>query len=65
MYVYTDINKITHKNVRKTEFVHSKDLTPNNHSPSSTIFIGGLNENVCFERINFNTSVSCGFVFVC
>ena len=32
----------------KTELVHSNELTANNHLPSSSKFIGGLNENFAF-----------------
>ena len=34
--------------ILKTEFVHSNEETPNNHLPSSSKFIGGLNENFAF-----------------
>ena len=33
--------------ILKTEFVHSNELTAKSHLPSSTKFIGGLNEKVC------------------
>ena len=49
----------------KTEFVQSEFVTPNNHLPSSTKIIGGLNENVSFDQIILNSSVSCVFVLVC
>ena len=34
--------------ILKTEFVHSNELTPKNHLPSSTKFIGGLNQKFAF-----------------
>ena len=34
----------------KTELVASKEVTPNNHLPSSTEFIGGLNEKFPFAN---------------
>ena len=50
--------------ILKTEFVASKEVTPNNHLHSSTKFIGGENENVCICLFILKSSVSCGFVFV-
>ena len=49
----------------KTEFVHSNEDNPNNHLPSSSRFIGGLNEKVCICLFILNSTISCGFVFVC
>ena len=41
------LNEFSSSVILKTEFVHSNELTAINHLPSSTKFIGGLNENVC------------------
>ena len=50
--------------ILKTEIVHSSEVTLNNHLPSSTRFIGGLNENVCICLFILNSKVSCGLVLV-
>ena len=39
-------NELLSSVILKTEFGHSKEVTPNNHLPYSSKFIGGLNENI-------------------
>ena len=46
----------------KTEFVHSNEVTPINHLPSSERFIAALNEKVCICVSILNSRVSRGFV---
>ena len=51
--------------IKKKKFVDSNEVTPNNHLPSSTNIIAGLNEKVYKCLLILNSGVSCGFVFVC
>ena len=49
----------------KTEVVTSKEVTAENHLPSSTKFSGRETEKFSFCFFSLNSSVSYGFVFVC
>ena len=49
----------------KTEFVTSKEVTASIHFPSSSKFIGGESKKFSICLFILNSSVSCGFVFVC
>ena len=51
--------------ILKTNLLASKLVTHKNHLPSSKKFIGGDNEKVSICLFNLNSSVSCGFDFVC
>ena len=61
----SDWKKLFSSVILQTEFVVSKEVTANNHLPSSINNFGGLNEKVCICLSILNSSVSCGFNFVC
>ena len=58
-------NELLSSVILKIEFVHPNEDTANNHLSSSTKFIGELNKKICLCLFILNSSVSCGFVFVC
>ena len=51
-------NELLSSIIKQTEFVHSNEVTPKVHLPSSTKLIRGLNEKVCICLFILKSSVS-------